>query len=33
MDPEDVPEALKKFSPIVAKFNFGERNTEQEVPE
>lgn len=33
MDPEDAPEALKKFGPAVAKFNFGERGPEQEVPE
>ncbi|KNZ40769.1 alpha-keto acid decarboxylase family protein [Acetobacterium bakii] len=33
MDPEDAPEALKKFGPTVAKFNFGERGPEQEVPE
>lgn len=32
MDPEDAPEALKKFGPTVAKFNFGERGPEQEVP-
>jgi len=33
MDPEDAPEALKKFGPTVAKFNFGDRGPEQEVPE
>ena len=33
MDQEDAPEALKKFGPTVAEFNFGERGPEQEVPE
>lgn len=33
MDPEDAPEALKKFGPTVAKFNFGDRGPKQEVPE
>ncbi|MGB4589430.1 MAG: thiamine pyrophosphate-binding protein [Clostridiaceae bacterium] len=32
MDPEDAPDALKKFGPTVAKFNFGERGPEQDVP-
>ena len=33
MDPEDAPEALKKFGPTVAEFNFGDRGPEQEIPE
>ena len=33
MDPEDAPQALKKFGPTVAKFNFGERGPKQEIPE
>jgi indolepyruvate decarboxylase len=33
MDQEDAPEALKKFGPTVAEFNFGDRGPEQEVPE
>lgn len=32
MDPEDAPEALKKFGPTVAEFNFGERGPEREDP-
>jgi len=32
MDPKDAPEALKKFGPTVAKFNFGERGPAQEIP-
>jgi len=33
MDQEDAPEALKKFGPTVAEFNFGDRGPEQDVPE
>ena len=33
MDSEDAPEALKKFGPTVAKFNFGDRGPERDVPE
>lgn len=30
---EDAPEALKKFGPSVAEFNFGPRGPKQEIPE
>lgn len=33
MNSEDAPEALKKFGPTVAEFNFGDRGPDQDVKE